>query len=68
MQAVKISPKYQVVIPEDVRKKMALVPGETLQVIQYENRIEFIPVRKMSRMRGFLHGMDSRIHREADRL
>jgi AbrB family looped-hinge helix DNA binding protein len=68
METVKISPKYQVVIPRKVRDSLKLVPGQKVQIILYGNRIELIPERKISEMRGFLKGMKIQIERERDRL
>jgi AbrB family looped-hinge helix DNA binding protein len=68
MSIVTVSPKFQVVIPQSVRESLGLRPGEKMQVVQYDGRVEFIPVRPMRQMRGFLKGMDTRIEREADRL
>lgn len=65
---VTISPKYQVVIPLDVRQLLGIRPGEKLQVISYENRIEFILARPAKAMRGFLKGIDTDVPREKDRL
>ncbi|MDJ0871151.1 MAG: AbrB/MazE/SpoVT family DNA-binding domain-containing protein [Gammaproteobacteria bacterium] len=68
MNAVKISPKYQVVIPKEVRQALRLTPGQNVQVFVYDNRIELIPERQMRDMRGFLKGMDDTLQRENDRL
>jgi len=68
MEAVTVSPKYQVVIPRKVREALKITPGLKIQVIAYDNRIELIPVREISQMRGFLAGMDTSLDREADRL
>ena len=68
MEAVKISPKFQVVIPRNVREAMKLIPGQKMQVIQYEDRIELIPERKITEMKGFLHGIDIHFEREGDRV
>lgn len=68
METVTLSPKFQVVIPQAVREALELQPGEKLQVIHYEDRIEFIPVRKMREMRGFLKGMNTDIERDEDRI
>jgi len=68
MSSVKISPKYQVVIPKKVRESLKLKPGQRLQVIQYKNRIELIPERKISDMRGFLKGIDTKVERGKDRI
>ena len=68
MEAVKISPKFQVVIPRKVREALQLIPGQKIQVIQYKNRIELIPEKKISEMKGFLKGINTAFNREEDRL
>jgi len=68
MKSVTISPKYQVVIPREVRRSMEIKPGAKVQVLLYENRIELIPVKNMRRMRGFLKGIDTTVEREGDRV
>lgn len=67
MQIVTISPKYQVVIPKELREALHLEPGEKLQVFRYQNRIEFVPIKDIKKMRGFLKGIDTRIERDKDR-
>ena len=68
MEKVTISPKYQVVIPRSVRERLNLQPGQQVQVIPYDNRIEFIPLRPARELRGSLRGMSTDLEREADRL
>lgn len=68
MDSVTISPKFQVVIPRKVRETLQLKPGQKVRVVQYGNRIELIPERKISDMRGFLRGIDTDFEREGDRL
>jgi AbrB family looped-hinge helix DNA binding protein len=68
MEAVKISPKFQVVIPKKVRESMQLKPGQQMQVIEYGNRIELIPTRSVESMRGFLGTIDISFTREGDRV
>lgn len=67
METVKISPKYQVVIPKRLREALELAPGQKVQMIAYADRIEMIPVKKISDMRGFLKGIDTTVKRESDR-
>jgi len=64
---VTISPKFQVVIPKEVRQKLGLKAGQKVQTIVFEDRIELIPVKPIKKMRGFLKGIDTRVRREADR-
>jgi len=66
MDSVTLSPKYQVVIPRHVRERLGLRPGEKLQVISFDDRIELIPVRPMRQMKGFLKGFDPKFEREKD--
>jgi AbrB family looped-hinge helix DNA binding protein len=68
MPFVTISPKFQVVIPKAIREKLGLTPGQRVETIMYDNRIELIPVRPIKRMKGFLKGIDTRIERDADRI
>ena len=68
MQAVTVSPKFQVVIPQAVREAMGLQPGVKLQVVHYENRIELIPIRTSKSLRGSLKGLNTNVPREEDRV
>lgn len=68
MRTVTVSPKFQVVIPKEIRERLGLSPGQKIQAIVYRNRIELIPVRPVSEMRGFLKGIDTRVGREPDRV
>jgi AbrB family looped-hinge helix DNA binding protein len=68
MQIVTVSPKYQVVIPKAVRDSLKLRPGQKMQVIEYDGRIEFIPERDINELRGFLKGINTEFEREKDRV
>ena len=68
MQMVTLSSKYQVVIPRSVRVSLGLRPGVSLQVIAYNGRVEFLPVRKPAELRGLLKGLEPVIERESGRL
>jgi AbrB family looped-hinge helix DNA binding protein len=68
METVTVSPKYQVVIPSQVRKVLGVEPGHKIQVLLYDNRIEMIPVKPVEQARGFLRGIDTSIDREVDRI
>jgi AbrB family looped-hinge helix DNA binding protein len=68
MQTVTVSPKFQVVIPRDVRDSMHLRPGQKMQVIEYDGRIEMIPERDITELRGFLKGINTESNKEEDRI
>ncbi len=68
MQAVTVSPKYQVVIPRPIRDNLRLRPGQRMQVVEYEGRIELVPERDITELRGLLQGADISFDREVDRL
>ena len=67
MSTVKVSSKYQVVIPRDVREILELKPGTEIEVQAHDNHIVLVPVRPMKDMRGFLSGIDTTVEREPDR-
>ena len=68
MTTVTISPKFQVVIPKEIRDSLGLRPGQQVQAIEYQGRVELVPVRSAAQMRGFLSGIDTTVPREDDRL
>jgi AbrB family looped-hinge helix DNA binding protein len=68
MPSVTISPKFQVVIPKEIREKLGLKPGQKVQTIVYDDRIELILVRPIKKMRGFLKGIDTSVERDEDRI
>ncbi|HEX9583364.1 MAG TPA: AbrB/MazE/SpoVT family DNA-binding domain-containing protein [Gammaproteobacteria bacterium] len=68
MTVVTVSEKYQIVIPKEVRQSLGILPGQKIEVIVYEGRAEFVPVRDIKKLRGFLRGMKTDIRRDDDRV
>lgn len=68
MDTVKVSPQFQVVIPRRLRERLNIRPGQRMQVLLYDDRLEFVPLKPMKKMRGFLKGIDTTVERERDRL
>jgi AbrB family looped-hinge helix DNA binding protein len=56
MDPVTLSPQFQLEVPREIREELGLQPGEQFQVINYGGRLQFIPVRPIKEMRGFLRG------------
>lgn len=69
MSTVIVSSKYQVVIPEEVRSKLKLKPGQKMVVLEKDGVVHVIPVRPMKQVRGFAKGVDTKgIRDENDRV
>ena len=68
MSTITISPKFQVVIPKAIREKLGLRPGQKVEAIEYEGRIQLIPIRPMREVRGFLGRIDTSVPRDEDRV
>lgn len=68
MLTVTLSPKYQIVIPKELREELHLLPGEKLRIFRYQNRLEIVPIKDVKKMRGSLKGINTTIERDQDRL
>jgi AbrB family looped-hinge helix DNA binding protein len=68
MQTVTVSPNFQVVIPRTLREPLRLRPGQKMRVMEYNGRIELIPERDITELRGFLKGINTEFEREDDRV
>lgn len=68
MVTVTVSSKYQIVIPQAIRNALDIQVGQKIQLIPYQNRIEIVPLVDVTKMRGFLKGIDTTVSRESDRI
>ena len=69
MVTVTVSPKYQIVIPQEVREKIELKPGQKIVVVEKDGIVHLIPQRPIKEMRGFVKGIDSsQLRDEEDRF
>ena len=69
MGVVTLSSKFQVVIPQDVRKKLGLKPGQKIVVVEKDGVVHLIPQRAIKEMRGFVKGLDTQnLRDEEDRI
>lgn len=67
MTVVTVSPKFQVVIPREIREALGLEPGQKLQVFAFDGRVEFVPLKPAKALRGFVRGIDTQVPRDDDR-
>ncbi|MHB1053986.1 MAG: AbrB/MazE/SpoVT family DNA-binding domain-containing protein [Thiobacillus sp.] len=68
MITITVSPKFQVVIPRDLRRLLNIQPGQKLQARIQGDHIELIPELPISAARGFLPGIDTHVEREDERV
>jgi AbrB family looped-hinge helix DNA binding protein len=68
MPAVTVSPKFQVVIPKEIRDQMKITPGQKVQMMVYKGSILLVPLRPIEEMRGFLKGVEAEFERDGDRF
>ncbi len=68
MASVTVSPKYQIVIPKEVRESMDIKPGQKLQVFRLERVLVLVPMRPITELRGAYPGIDTNVPRDPDRV
>ncbi|HYU23599.1 MAG TPA: AbrB/MazE/SpoVT family DNA-binding domain-containing protein [Thermoanaerobaculia bacterium] len=57
MARTKVSSKYQVVIPKEVRTRAGIKPGQEFQVIAKGGIVTLVPDKPIAAMRGFVRGI-----------
>ena len=67
MSTVTVSPKFQVVIPLEVRRRMKLEPGAKLMVVEFNGGLRLMPLKAAAALRGIARGIDTAIEAEPDR-
>ncbi|MCJ7456055.1 AbrB/MazE/SpoVT family DNA-binding domain-containing protein [Candidatus Bathyarchaeota archaeon] len=69
MTTVTVSSKFQVVIPEDVRSRLKLQPGQKVIVIEKDGVVHMIPLKPVKEMRGIAKGIKvQNVREELDRF
>ena len=68
METVRVSSKYQVVIPEKLRQEANIKPGDRMMAIAKHGILQYVPVRPLGKMKGTVPGLDiSDLRDETDR-
>ena len=57
MARVTISPKFQIVIPREIRQRLRLRPGQQITLMERDGIITAIPDLPLEKFRGILKGM-----------
>lgn len=67
MEIVKVSSKYQIVIPRSIRERMDIKPGQQVALFRFKGTLRLVPIRPMEEMEGFIKGVKIDFEREPDR-
>ena len=59
METVKVSRKYQVVIPEKLREEAHIKPGDKMVAIAKHGILQYVPVRPLEKTKGMVLGLDT---------
>ena len=69
METVTVSKKYQVVIPEKLRKEAKIRLGDKMVAIAKHGILQYVPVRSLKETKGMAPGLDSKnLRDESDRF
>lgn len=61
---VTVSPKYQIVIPQEVREAMKIRPGQKVMFMEWRGAYVIVPVMGPDEAFGLLKGQEIRVERE----
>lgn len=64
--SVTISPKYQVVIPKEIRERLKLKPGQKVEFFEMDGVVYFFPEASMRDLFGLLKGAVNDFDREKE--
>ena len=69
MEAVKVSKKYKVVIPEKLREEAGIHAGDRMVATLKNGILLYVPVRPLRESKGMIRGLDTRnLRDETDRM
>jgi AbrB family looped-hinge helix DNA binding protein len=68
MTSVRVSSRYQIVIPQEIRAALGIRRGMRVHVTQYGTRVVIFAARSTRKVRGFLRGIDTMVPRDKDRV
>lgn len=68
MKPIKISPKFQIVIPQGIREQLHLKAGQQLMPVVSHNKLQFLIVKDIKNYQGALKGIEfSSVREKKDR-
>jgi len=66
MVKTRLSSKYQLVIPKEIRKVMGLRVGEDMTVLAKDGVITLVPQQSLKNLKGFLKGFNYKGYRDEE--
>ena len=57
MHTVKVSPKFQIVIPKQLRERLKLKPGQKLLIYERDGSLRLVLPRPITELRGIAKGI-----------
>ncbi len=66
MTSVSLSPKFQIVIPKDVRNALKLVAGQRMEARVVGDRVELVPELPVSAIRGMCPGLNTDVPNDGE--
>jgi AbrB family looped-hinge helix DNA binding protein len=54
---VRVSPKFQVVIPKALREELRIEPGQELLMYSLDGSLRLVPRRSLKELRGIAQGL-----------
>jgi AbrB family looped-hinge helix DNA binding protein len=66
-ETIELTDDHEIVIPKSLRKSLGLHPGQKLQVIFYQGRIELVPEIDPEKALGSMPGLDTIVDPEDDK-
>ncbi len=63
-QEVKVSRKYQVVIPKEVREQVKIKPGQMMTIMVKHGMVTLVPVLSIEELQDIFRGMNTEGYRE----
>ena len=64
MDVVKVSTKFQIVLPKAVRERLGIRPGQRLGVVEKDGVAHLVPLRSLDELRRYFEGVDYTGHRD----
>ncbi len=69
MENMRVSKKYQVVIPKKLRLEAGIKPGDRMVAIVKNGILQYVPVRPLRATKGIIKGLDTKhLRDEQDRF